>query len=463
NKAELIKHLAETGEHNQNHMQETKTHSIDTLVEEPSAQTNELSLVTESILSPTSGTSSDEETSEERPNKRQKNMKVKEMEIRKLLKEIKYLRKNVNNITERVKESSVRAKIRDNWPDKKFEKLRDQYKYDTLRQISQNLNIALNSASGKEVIKHIESKNKGLTEYDKVINKARQAAASKRRDKWKYTSNEPFFREASGHTRPRYYESSSYDRRFNRYGKVNYYGEPKFYQKTNYYEGHRKISESRTDHDQHMREKGKNRKLTCYNCRGIGHYSNGCPPQKLTGLQSRKETLMTVTHKGTHHTPETSANYTQDTSRTVIGQLNKPKNTTVPKRVTATSSTRRSMTISDVKRTRGMDKEGTNSVVERKGNCNSKEGFETTRLPNRSESDFSTSETRAKKVEVNNRPKKAEQDSTREKISFRGFEHLHSYNGKKLEVITINLKDGYHHLLMTEQAQQLLDFKFEEI
>ncbi|CAG8480023.1 6367_t:CDS:2, partial [Cetraspora pellucida] len=91
--------------------------------------------------------------------------------------------------------------------DKKFEKLRDQYEYDALRQIGQNLDIALSSTSGEEVLKHIESKNENLTEYDEAINKARQAAALKKRDKWKYASNEPFFHEASWHTKPSYYES----------------------------------------------------------------------------------------------------------------------------------------------------------------------------------------------------------------------------------------------------------------
>ncbi|CAG8686982.1 14590_t:CDS:1, partial [Cetraspora pellucida] len=149
-------HLAETREQSQNHMQETDTHSIDTPIGEPSAQTNEPSLITESISSPASETSSNKEIREKRSNKRQKNTKMKETEIRKLLKEIKYLRNNINNVNERVEKSSVRAKIRDNWSDKKFEKLRNQYEYGTLRQIGKNLDITLNSASREEALKHIE-------------------------------------------------------------------------------------------------------------------------------------------------------------------------------------------------------------------------------------------------------------------------------------------------------------------
>ncbi|CAG8720499.1 9282_t:CDS:1, partial [Cetraspora pellucida] len=74
-KTKLIKHLAKTREQDQNHMQETDTHSTDTPVGEPSAQTNDTSLVTESISSPVAGTSSDEKIREERSNKRQKKHK----------------------------------------------------------------------------------------------------------------------------------------------------------------------------------------------------------------------------------------------------------------------------------------------------------------------------------------------------------------------------------------------------
>ncbi|CAG8614978.1 18326_t:CDS:1, partial [Acaulospora morrowiae] len=86
-----------------------------------------------------------------------KRLKTKEgdtNELKVLLKEIKYLRNDIKNVEEKVETTNIKTTIRDTWPDRKFEKLRDQHEYDTLRSIGQELDLALNTTSGTEALQY---------------------------------------------------------------------------------------------------------------------------------------------------------------------------------------------------------------------------------------------------------------------------------------------------------------------
>ncbi|CAG8788574.1 12712_t:CDS:1, partial [Acaulospora morrowiae] len=144
-----------------------------------------------------------------------KRLKTKESdtnELKVLLKEIKYLRNDIKNVEEKVETTNIKTTIRDTWPDRKFEKLRDQHEYDTLRSIGYELDLALNTTSGTEALQYIEnartmskermivlnvaseygwdvaaelpqSKNKNMIEYSEAIEKAKQAASLKKSNK----------------------------------------------------------------------------------------------------------------------------------------------------------------------------------------------------------------------------------------------------------------------------------------
>ncbi|CAG8463413.1 13701_t:CDS:2 [Cetraspora pellucida] len=139
-----------------------------------------------------------------------------------LLREIKYLREDVNMISERVEASNMRAEIHKNWPEVKFERSRDQFEYNALCVIGHDLDLALSASSGEEAIQHIEnaraktldrivvlnvarkygwkvavelpqSKHEGLSAYGETIEQARQAASIKQ-GKRKYVNDRQFFR-----------------------------------------------------------------------------------------------------------------------------------------------------------------------------------------------------------------------------------------------------------------------------
>ncbi|CAG8733207.1 14399_t:CDS:2, partial [Cetraspora pellucida] len=76
--------------------------------------------------------------------------------IRNLLTEIKELRKSIININTKVEKTYAKAKFNDKWPDKCFDKDRDQYEYNILRVISKDLDLGMNYTSIDEAVSYIE-------------------------------------------------------------------------------------------------------------------------------------------------------------------------------------------------------------------------------------------------------------------------------------------------------------------
>ncbi|CAG8698779.1 8758_t:CDS:2, partial [Acaulospora morrowiae] len=166
-----------------------------------------------------------------------KRLKTKEgdtNELKVLLKEIKYLRKDIKNVEKKVETTNIKTTIRDTWPDRKFEKLRDQHEYNTLRSIGQELDLALNTTSGTEALQYVEnartiskermvvlnvaseygwdvaaelpqSKNKTMFEYSEVIEKAKQSASLKKSSKRKYLEEKQFFRNGNNEKQQKCY------------------------------------------------------------------------------------------------------------------------------------------------------------------------------------------------------------------------------------------------------------------
>ncbi|CAG8729887.1 17827_t:CDS:2, partial [Racocetra fulgida] len=134
------------------------------------------------------------------------------LDMKALLKEIRHLHEDVNIITERVEVSNMRSELHKNWPDVKFERSRDQFEYNALCAIGNDLDLALSASTGDEAIRHIEnaraktldrtvvlnvareygwevavelpqSKSEDLSAYGETIERARQAANLKQRGK----------------------------------------------------------------------------------------------------------------------------------------------------------------------------------------------------------------------------------------------------------------------------------------
>lgn len=164
---------------------------------------------------------SDDEPRDKR-SKRAKRVSKDAADIKALLKEIKHLREDVNHITERVEVSNMRSEINKNWPVVKFERARDQFEYNALCAIGNDLDLALSASTGDEVIRHIESartktldrtvvlnvankygwevavelpqsKSEGLSAYGKIIERARQAASLKQQGKGSTQMKNSFF------------------------------------------------------------------------------------------------------------------------------------------------------------------------------------------------------------------------------------------------------------------------------
>ncbi|RIB30179.1 hypothetical protein C2G38_2279261 [Gigaspora rosea] len=164
---------------------------------------------------------SDDELCEKR-SKRTKRVFKDAADIKALLKEIKHLREDVNHITENVEVSNMRSEINKNWPVVKFKRARDQFEYNALCAIGNDLDLALSASTGDEVIHHIESartktldrtvvlnvakeyswevavelpqsKSDGLSAYGEIIKRARQAASLKQQRKRKYSNEKQFF------------------------------------------------------------------------------------------------------------------------------------------------------------------------------------------------------------------------------------------------------------------------------
>ncbi|CAG8516528.1 17148_t:CDS:2 [Cetraspora pellucida] len=95
-------------------------------------------------------------------------------DIKALLQKIKHLREDVNSISERVKVSSLRSEIHRNWPDVKFERARDQFEYNALCAIGNDLDLALSATTGEEAIHHIESARTRMLDRMVVLNVAHE-------------------------------------------------------------------------------------------------------------------------------------------------------------------------------------------------------------------------------------------------------------------------------------------------
>ncbi|CAG8458707.1 398_t:CDS:2 [Cetraspora pellucida] len=72
-------------------------------------------------------------------------------------KKIKHLHEDVNNFTEWVKVSNMQSEIYKNWPEVKFERSRDQFEYNVLCAIGNDLYLELSILIENEVIQHIEN------------------------------------------------------------------------------------------------------------------------------------------------------------------------------------------------------------------------------------------------------------------------------------------------------------------
>ncbi|CAG8608588.1 8326_t:CDS:1, partial [Cetraspora pellucida] len=95
-------------------------------------------------------------------------------DIKALLQEIKHLREDVNSISERVEVSSLRSKIHKNWPDVKFKRARDQFEYNALCAIGNDLDLALSATTEEEAIRHIDSARTRTLDRTVVLNVARE-------------------------------------------------------------------------------------------------------------------------------------------------------------------------------------------------------------------------------------------------------------------------------------------------
>ncbi|CAG8668810.1 22658_t:CDS:2 [Gigaspora rosea] len=116
---------------------------------------------------------SDDESRDKR-SKRAKRVSKDAAGIKALLKEIKHLREDVNHITERVEVSNMRSEINKNWPVVKFERARDQFEYNALCAIGNDLDLALSASTGDEIIRHIESARTKTLDHTVVLNVAKE-------------------------------------------------------------------------------------------------------------------------------------------------------------------------------------------------------------------------------------------------------------------------------------------------
>ncbi|RIB25293.1 hypothetical protein C2G38_2166287 [Gigaspora rosea] len=116
---------------------------------------------------------SDDESRDKR-SKRAKRVSKDAADIKVLFKEIKHLREDVNHITERVEVSNMRLEINKNWPVVKFERARDQFEYNALCAIGNDLDLALSASTGDEIIRHIESARTKTLDHTVVLNVAKE-------------------------------------------------------------------------------------------------------------------------------------------------------------------------------------------------------------------------------------------------------------------------------------------------
>src|SRR6185369_6885083 len=77
--------------------------------------------------------------------------------VENLLKEMKTLKNNMMDVNMKMEETQAKVKVVDDWPEKHFEKSRDQHEYDTLREIGKSLDLALYSSSVEEALDYIET------------------------------------------------------------------------------------------------------------------------------------------------------------------------------------------------------------------------------------------------------------------------------------------------------------------